>query len=156
IDENGNEVWPIVHLDVVWSENPCTTLTYVWDQRDQNGFQVPPGVYRVVLTHCELLTGGDVFGLPFICFRIGFRPTGDLNGDGTADSVDLGAVRNALGSQNLLCDLNGDGRVNYEDFGLEYGFYLGWQIRNYTYAPPIEGTATVFGLVILEIAIDNP
>lgn len=156
IDENGEEVWPGVHLWIVWQQDSCTTLTYVWDQRDQNGFQVPPGVYRVVLTHCELLTGGDVFGLPFICFRIGFRPTGDLNGDGTADSVDLGAVRNALGSQNLLCDLNGDGRVNYEDFGLEYGFYLGWQIRNYTYAPPIEGTATVFGLVILEIAIDNP
>ncbi|MEM2971033.1 MAG: hypothetical protein QW270_01225 [Candidatus Bathyarchaeia archaeon] len=156
IDENGNEVWPIIHLHVVWSENPCTTLTYVWDQRDaQSGLPVPRGVYKVVV-HCENLTCSDILGSPFICFRIGLRPVGDLNDDGTAGSVDLGVIYGALGSSNLLCDLNGDGKVNYQDFGLECGFYLGWQTRYYTYAPPIEGTATVFGLVILEIARDYP
>jgi hypothetical protein len=81
---------------------------------------------------------------------------GDVNGDKRVDSVDLGMVYSALGSWHPACDLNFDGKVNYADLGLEFGYYLGWQTRHYTYAPPIETTATTFGQTINIIARKYP
>jgi hypothetical protein len=81
---------------------------------------------------------------------------GDLNGDKTIDLADVDMVFRALGSWNSICDLNHDGKVNYQDLGLEFGYYLGWQTRHYTYAPPIETTVTAFGQTINEIARKYP
>ncbi|MCC7262825.1 MAG: hypothetical protein IT369_09920 [Candidatus Latescibacteria bacterium] len=42
--------------------------------------------------------------------------TGDFNQDQRLDQQDLALLRAALGSADPLCDLNGDGRVDLEDF----------------------------------------
>ncbi|MEM2972438.1 MAG: hypothetical protein QW270_08495 [Candidatus Bathyarchaeia archaeon] len=81
----------------------------------------------------------------------------DVNGDYKIDSIDLGIVYDSLGSNNLVCDLNGDNKVNYHDLGLEFGYYLGWQTRHYTYVPPaIEKTATAFRQAINQIRQKYP
>lgn len=83
---------------------------------------------------------------------------GDLNWDGEIDSIDLTIIYSNLGSNpaNPKYDLNKDGKINYIDLGLEFGYYLGWQTRNYTYAPPIETTATTFGQTINQIRQKYP
>ncbi|MEM2971809.1 MAG: dockerin type I domain-containing protein [Candidatus Bathyarchaeia archaeon] len=80
------------------------------------------------------------------------QPMGDLNEDGVVDNTDLSVMYHNLGSNNSTCDLNLDGKVNYKDLALEFGYYLGWQTRYYTYVPPaIEITATAFGQAINQI-----
>jgi hypothetical protein len=81
---------------------------------------------------------------------------GDINGDGKVDWVDVGMVYRALGSWNSDCDLNCDGKVNYKDVSLEFGYYLGWVTRRYTYAPPIQTTVTAFGQAINHIRQKYP
>jgi hypothetical protein len=88
---------------------------------------------------------------------------GDLNKDNRVDMQDMGVVYSALGSNwrnyywNSIADIDDNGKVNYRDLGLEFGFYLGYQTRYYTSVPSgIEMTATAFGQAIKEIARKYP
>ncbi|MEM2972426.1 MAG: dockerin type I domain-containing protein [Candidatus Bathyarchaeia archaeon] len=82
-------------------------------------------------------------------------PLGDMNGDRRVDHTDIGIVYSMLGANPpydyRYCDMNVNGKVDYEDVGSEFSYYLGWQTRNYTYAPPIEQTTSAFGQAINEL-----
>ena len=54
-------------------------------------------------------------------FYVGFTCTGDLNGDGQVDGVDLGLLLGAWGTANPAADLNGSGNVDGVDLGLLLG-----------------------------------
>jgi hypothetical protein len=81
-------------------------------------------------------------------------PNGDLNWNGELDAVDMGIIYSELGSHegdehwNPACDLNGDGKINYLDLSLWYGYFLG-DHTYFTYAPPIQiETTASFGKFI--------
>ncbi|MEM2971920.1 MAG: dockerin type I domain-containing protein [Candidatus Bathyarchaeia archaeon] len=80
-----------------------------------------------------------------------------MNEDRRVDHTDIGIVYSMLGANPppynyRYCDMNVDGKVNYADFCSEFGYYLGWQTRDYKCVPSaIEITATTFGQAISKI-----
>jgi hypothetical protein len=64
-----------------------------------------PGAATGAVPAANLLHGGSV-------------PTGDLNGDGIINSIDLGILLNAWGASGSSADLNGNGIVDSADIAV--------------------------------------
>jgi hypothetical protein len=146
--------------DIRWVVSPCEDI---YDIDFGAGFYVPQGspfsweikvhvlCYTIVL-FCIVKLWEDYIN----------HPLGDINVNGKVDTIDVGIVFQALGSYpgqpnwNSDCDLNCDGKVNWRDLSLEFGYYLRWQTRHYTYAPPVGATATAFGQAINTIRQKYP
>jgi len=61
----------------------------------------------------------DAYGNSLAAFsQTYYTLPGDFNGDGTVNSLDTVGIRNAIGTLNVLADMDGDGSVTTNDYNL--------------------------------------
>ena len=118
-----------VHFHNMWTETPAPTWNDLKNDRELNGYIIEWSADcndDGIVDYGQILDGTlvdtDQNGVPDWCDSC----TGDVNGDGTVDAADLGALLALWGTNansSPRADANRDGTVDAADLGLLLGYW---------------------------------
>jgi len=124
----GEYVWPWIIAFLAWGLAPGESETWIWNQCNEfTQSPVEPGMYVVNDTQgWGLSTFFEIEAQP--------PPPGDLNGDGTADILDLFIVAEAYGTFKGDPDYNSEADINRDDIIDIYDLFMAAENYGKTYS----------------------